>query len=364
MNLKQTKIYFGCDPEFFFQKDDEIIGAEKVLPENGIDVESRGKVIIDGIQAELNPCADTCRQVLGANISHLLYEVRRVMDEKKCLSSFKQTVSISEKEMESLSDKSKQFGCSQSFNVYQKDLTTGVKDGSKYFSRSGGGHIHIGLPMNTDIYSKTYQIFKKEPERIIRMLDIIVGNFCVMVDRDEGNKIRRKTYGRAGEHRIPDHGIEYRTLSNFWLSHYTLMSMAMSLTRFAVSIVCAKDDKLEHKILKAVDMEKVVRAINENDYDLARNNFDKIKKLITMDENIYYAYPPFTKDNIKAVEHFVSRVMTDGIEYWFKDELKDIIGHWIGYRLGRSVYVYRGWESFLLDIVKKNWEVNAKTLDK
>lgn len=360
--LHQSPIYLGTDPELFFEQDGEIIGAEKVLPEGGISGASGvGKVIIDGIQAELNPAPSHCREVLATNIARCLFSLKAVADQKKVKLSFKQTVQISQKEMDSLSDKSKQFGCSKSENAHQKDLTTGVKDGATYFYRSAGGHIHIGMPRTTDMYSETYKAFKKEPERLVQMLDIIVGNFCVLIDRDEGNKLRRQTYGRAGEFRLPPHGLEYRTLSNFWLQNYTLMSLVFSLARLAVSIVCnSKDTEIdyEQEILKATDMQDVIKAINDNDFDLARKNYDKIKKILATCskgtvKNNYYQDPPFTKGNLKLIDKFITGVEVKGLGYWFKE---DVVTHWIG-RISSTnrpqpSEPYRGWETFLSQVVK------------
>jgi hypothetical protein len=365
--LKRSPIYFGCDPEFFFEKDGQIIGAEKILPETGLEAyESVGKVVIDGIQAELNPRADTCRQTLSRNIAKCFLPLQDIINDKKIKTSFARTVKILESEMDSLSDKSKQFGCSKSQNLYAKDITTGVTDGSKYFSRSAGGHIHIGMPYNTDIYSETYRAFKESPERLVKMLDIVVGNFCVMIDRDEGNKVRRKTYGRAGEHRLPSHGLEYRTLSNFWLTNYTLTSLVLGLARLAVSIVChSKEcDDIEDKILAVTDIQDVVKAINENDAELARKNYDKIKDLLAevcvWDGNPIYHFTdaPFTPDNLRLVDWFIAKVQSDGLDYWFGSE-SDIIKHWTQMILGRDDdYQYLGWESFVDTKVAQDLEAN------
>lgn len=364
--LKRAPIYFGCDPEFFFKKGNKIIGAEKVLPADGlINDNSNGKVIIDGVQAELNPLENPCREVLANRISRCLCDVRDIMKKKKVKADFSQTVKISKKEMDSLSEKSKQFGCSPSNNMYNKDASVGVKDASIYMSRSAGGHVHIGMPDGVDIYSETYKVFKKEPERLVQMLDIIVGNTMVMIDRDKGNIERRKTYGRAGEYRLPSHGLEYRTLSNFWLTNYTLMSFVMSMTRLAVSVVCYSkkhETSIEDRILNSVNMEDIAKAINENDFDLAKTNFDKIKTILveattpsraTSEDGynyvVEYSNTPIKDSYLPLIEYFVSKVKSKGLSYWFE---KDIIKHWTGRVEGRrDIYRYRGWESFLEQVV-------------
>jgi hypothetical protein len=365
--LKQSNIYFGCDPEFFFKKENQIIGAEKVLPQDGLNT-AGGRVVIDGVQAELNPQASTCREVLSRNIGYCLGEVRDLMMRNKCQADFSQTIKVTEEEMNSLSDKCKQFGCSKSENVYNKDADTGVSDASKFMSRSGGGHLHIGKVR--DIYNETYQIqkdmFEKHPDRLVRMLDIIVGNTCVLIDRDKGNKIRRQTYGRAGEHRLPSHGLEYRTLSNFWLQSYTLMSFVTSLTRLAVSVVCNLDGtELEDKILNSVDIKKVVKAINENDANLAQETFDIIKLILAdaCSSQQKYFNAPFTPENLKYVDFFIKKIQKEGLKFWFADDMSDVIAHWTGLAYGRrDNYKYYGFESFIDTVVKNEYNKKPKTL--
>src|ERR1700681_3535790 len=90
LKLKLHTVSLGCDPEFFFTKDGQVVGSEKLLPRDGMEMpvkvggfyvegspyaylNSTGqaivpKIIIDGIQAELNPRPNNCRQGLAAEI--------------------------------------------------------------------------------------------------------------------------------------------------------------------------------------------------------------------------------------------------------------------------------------------------------
>ena len=77
----------------------------------------------------------------------------------------------------------------------------------------------------------------EDPLLAVKILDIVVGNTCVIMDRAPSQVERRKVYGRAGEYRLPAHGIEYRTLSNFWLRSYQLTHLVFSLARFAINIL-------------------------------------------------------------------------------------------------------------------------------
>ncbi len=74
--LKPSKnVTFGCDPEFFFLKDGEVVESASVI----VDGRSgdRNIIITDGVQAELNPQPDTCRQSLGVNRTSCVKEIKQ-----------------------------------------------------------------------------------------------------------------------------------------------------------------------------------------------------------------------------------------------------------------------------------------------
>jgi len=105
----------------------------------------------------------------------------------------------------------------------------------------------------------------------------VVGNTLVLLDRDESNITRRKNYGRAGEYRPKPYGLEYRVPSNFWLKHYVLWSLASGLMRNTIMHYRLKQTK---NLLKRFDMKDIRNAINNNDYDLALQNFMKYAEFL------------------------------------------------------------------------------------
>lgn len=346
-------VSIGCDPEFFFRKKDgTILEAQDVLPDEGLEYvrntdnrdggytslgSTNSKFVIDGLQAELNPRPNTCRANLGNEVHAMFKTLSEHIEGKDVKVDFGQIVKLSKDDMNRISNRSKQFGCMPSYNVYDQDARIGV-DPSKYPYRSAGGHIHLG---STDADVKEVL---KDHERIVPMLDIILGNTCVLIDRDTGNKERRKVYGRAGEYRKPAYGIEYRTLSNFWLRRYQLMSMVTGFARLAVMIV---HQGYENDIRSLVDIEKVRVAINRNNKRLAMSNWKAIEqKLVKLcgAAGVYNGYPLDTK-NIKYFNHFIKK----GLKYWFK---KNDMKHWTTLKEGHD----HGFESFLSGYVRKDME--------
>ena len=340
--LKFHKIVLGCDPEFFFNKEGQVVGAEKVLPTEGLSTLYGGKVVIDGVQGELNPAASHCRQVLAAGLSECFMAIEEALKGGKVGVSFARAEKVSRKEMDSLTAKSKTFGCKPTTNFsggkVQKSF---VKvNPLKYRIRSAGGHIHLGIPdtRNPDVVRAL-----KSPELIMPILDLIVGNTCVLIDRDERNIERRKEYGKAGEFRMPEYGIEYRPLSNFWLQSYQLMSMATGLARQA-AIIVANDEagEIASALFAKVDINEVQKAINTNDFELAMHNFKAIEDVLLLITPTIDDYP-LHAGVIEEFHHFVKR----GSDYWFKE---DPMTHWTGLRPS----LVNGFESFLQKEVRED----------
>lgn len=92
------------------------------------------------------------------------------------------------------------FGCSPSYNGWTKLINHSAPNNSNY--RSSGFHIHFGL---SDDSPNT--VF-----RFIQLLDLTVGIPSVIID---GDRIRKKQYGQAGEFRPTNYGCEYRVLGGY-----------------------------------------------------------------------------------------------------------------------------------------------------
>jgi len=321
----QQDLKMGCDPEFFITKNGKVIGAEHVLPKEGL-IGPRGKFIIDGVQIEMNPAPSYCRGLLGNYIGDCFRLLERHLElggyKKEGVSvSFDNTVKITRTNFEKLSNNCKQFGCSVSNNVGPDGqiMRSYIDvDPTVYRSRSGGGHIHFG---DYEYTNRPGQVKKalKNVQVMVPVLDIILGNTMVLIDRDRGNRERRKTYGRAGEFRLPSYGLEYRTPSNFWLKSPVLFSLAFGLARLAVQLVVESDRENNYvkELLSRVDMEDIHDAINRNSALKARRNFDKILDLLMdiIPAATVTTFYPFSAYNIEQFNKFVIGVQKEKIKF-------------------------------------------------
>ena len=350
--LNISDVSFGCDPEFFFNKKNKVIESSEVLPKEGIKIakgdysmsEDRGSTItIDGVQVELNPQPYHCRAYVGNEISRCFKKLSESLDNDVKI-DFSQMVKLSPKELKAMSDGAKRFGCMPSFNSNKGGSVSKIKvNPAKYGGRSAGGHIHIGAVTGEN--NKSLMAILRQPLRVVPMMDIIVGNTCVLIDRNKANVERRRNYGKAGEYRTPNHGLEYRTLSNFWLQSYQLMSLVMGLARLAVTIVerSTPENNYEKAVRDVVSMKQVEKAINTNNFKLAYSNFKKIEPILMAMIRDQANLMPFCNKNIRAFHHFISKPM----HYWFP---VGPLEHWLHLPDGHN----RGWESFLDGTVTKD----------
>lgn len=339
MYFTEPRLTFGADPELFIENTEgDIVGSEKVIADKPST--KRYGIIRDGVQVELNAAPSGCRGLFGNGIVGLFRSLDDNLKKAGYKASFKSVVEVSQAELDSLSEASRKLGCAPSNNYYNARAKIEVPDGFR--TRSAGGHIHLGLDAS---YVR--------PKELVPVVDTLVGNTCVLVDRDPAAAERRKVYGRAGEFRTPRHGLEYRTLSNFWLRSCQLMSMVLGLSRLAVMVGVTPEARKD--LMGRVDELKVERAINTNDRDLALENFEQVSKFLQEHVNSGYDNHGLNGDSKTLADfHFFHEMIHQkGIEFWFQ---QDPMQHWT--RISDSHYY--GWESYLKDTVHQRRRSFAK----
>lgn len=263
---KDARVTWGADPEGFFQDGDRIIGSEKLIPKRGYGTKF-GQITRDGVQFELHPHPGSISDVVH-NVGGLLIAANRLASDDGYRINYQTLVEVSKEEFDSLSPECQELGCMPSYNVYG-DFPLNV-DTTAYRKRSAAGHLHIGLG------NKEVLRFR---EKLVPLMDLFVGNTCVLLDRDPGAVERRQNYGRAGECRFPKHGVEYRTISNFWLRDPSLMAFVFGLAEIPVTVIADSalgKGELWDKLIDCANVDKVRKAIDTNDFDLALHNLNDL----------------------------------------------------------------------------------------
>lgn len=235
-SMYQHLIYdgrIGCDPEIFVESaQGNMIPAFLFLPGKDKPAktpnwsDSFGQfgncpMYWDGFQAEFTTKAEHCLGLHGNSIAAGMRGVydaarKRFKDSKL---SIRSVFHLSPEILAGALDEHVAFGCMPSYNAY--GLTVNMPPAREVPFRSAGGHIHFGTG-------------KKSHEKavpIVKALDAVLGVACVSLFAEFDDPNRRRLYGLPGEYRLPKHGIEYRPLSNAWLSHPLIMNLVLDLSR-------------------------------------------------------------------------------------------------------------------------------------
>jgi len=270
---------FGSDPEIFMTKDGKIVNAIGILPSKQ-KKKNKGmtSVYYDNALAEMqiepsDNASNTIENIRKAfNLLHKVAPKNKI--EIKSAHFFTD---------EEVSDKeSKTIGCIPEYCAYTLKQIMPPTDVIRNSGlRTAGGHIHLG---NNDLFIDGSSIIKT-----IRMLDLFLGIPSILLDHDNTQKQRRKIYGHAGSHRVPNHGLEYRCLGNFWLKSPKLVDIIYDLTSFVVNFVESNGYKKfwncngnfnQLSLCFGYDVKLLRKCINTCDNDMAKKFMEIVAKYI------------------------------------------------------------------------------------
>lgn len=264
----------GSDPEIFAEnKDGALIPAFDFLTSKdkpGFVSQPNGdsnNIYWDGYQAEFDTIASDCMGWHADSIQNGLKGVLMFLNkhDPDAKLSLKTTFDIPAERLSTDKDEHVSFGCMPSLNAYG---LSGLKaDGRAVGFRSAGGHIHFGVQKH----------IQENHVNIVKMLDKVLGVACVSMFAKYDDPRRRTMYGLPGEYRLPAHGIEYRTLSNAWLSHPLIANIIFDLARqvfaFASSSIADKWVATEEETIECITYCDV----------------DKAREILKRNENIFLA---------------------------------------------------------------------------
>lgn len=163
-----------------------------------------------------------------------------------------------------------EIGCEPDYNAWtgQKNIAP-VEEFRAGTLRSCGAHIHVGHPTLRT---------REQKLTMIQTMDYIVGNTTVPLDCDAPAIERRKLYGKAGCFRPTNYGVEYRTLSNFWLKSPDTAKLIYNLTHDSLIVY---DMNKTAELMELVPMDEMWSAVNFGDEKQAMKNLKLIKKYIS-----------------------------------------------------------------------------------
>lgn len=273
----------GLDPEIFVTSNGKLVPAYEFLPDKHSPVIVRGShyatyqvfgvndystyAYWDGFQAEFRTgAAFKCLMFMTLYTQQGLKSILDAAKAKfpNAKLSLNSVMRVPLKTREEAFDPFVTLGCDPSMNAY--DLSgIEVKNPRKLPYRFAGGHMHFGE-----------DYMQKNHVKVVKALDKILGLWSVGAAQSFDNPIRRKYYGLPGEYRTPQHGLEYRVLSNFWLSSPIILHAAWEIGRRAVYLA-----QTEYDELWVAPEEMVIEAIANGDVKIAHQLL-KLNKPIFM----------------------------------------------------------------------------------
>lgn len=201
----------GTDAELFLKNPEGefwpiigLIGGTKEVP---LPVKE-GALQEDNVMAEINITPCTNREQFANRCTTVLGELKSRISPAFSF-CFQPSAPFGEHFLQH--PQASESGCDPDYNIYTHRRNPPVKL-AKTNMRYAGGHIHLGA-----------QLLTEDPrfrDDVIMFLDIYLGLPSIALDKDTE---RRKLYGKLGNFRPKPYGLEYRTLSNFWLNSPELM---------------------------------------------------------------------------------------------------------------------------------------------
>lgn len=222
----QAQILVGCDPEVFVRKDGVfqsafgLIKGDKKNPQ----VVPHGAVQVDGMALEFNINPAASEEEFVFNVQDVFNTMCRMVPGYEVVA-----VPVADFDADYLKSQPKEaleLGCDPDYNAWT-DRVNPRPDGERPM-RTASGHVHIGWTNGEKADDADHV---SRCNLLVRQLDFYLGLPSLMYDTDVR---RRGMYGKAGACRYKSYGVEYRTLSNAWLTSKERMAWIYRATVRAV----------------------------------------------------------------------------------------------------------------------------------
>ena len=256
----QLKI--GADPELFVTDDKgTIICAHGLVPGSKEEPYKvpKGFVQVDGTALELGIDPVALRKGGQKAFSSSILQVKADIIARSGKSMSLASFTVFEEEVfRDMPEEAKEMGCDPDHNAWTEQENPGPDPETR--ARAVGGHVHIGWGNGFDLKDPAHLDMCRE---LIKQLDASLGLHSVL--EDKGTK-RRALYGAAGAFRPKPYGVEYRSLSNYWIITEELCQKV-----YTRSLQAIKDLRDGIRYWELANEKDIQLAINTSNKGLARS---------------------------------------------------------------------------------------------
>jgi Phage phiEco32-like COOH.NH2 ligase-type 2 len=245
-----SSIKIGCDPEVFVHTNGIFKSAYNLIPgtkDNPFKVD-KGAVQVDGMALEFNIDPACTEDEFCINVQSVYATLCSMVPGYSVVAQ--PVAHFDAAYMASQPEDALALGCDPDFNAW--DGKENMKPEASRPMRTASGHVHIGwrdpAPMDSAHYSRAAMV--------AREMDVFLGIPSLFYDSDTE---RREMYGKAGCLRYKPYGVEYRTLSNAWLTSEALMRWVFRSAEAGISRLM-RGEKPHHQELfeRGVDVQKII----------------------------------------------------------------------------------------------------------
>lgn len=209
----------GCDPELFLKQNNKhvvaigLVGGTKDMPRP---LDDKGHAVLeDNVAVEFNIPPAHNHEEFCKSIQHVMQKLKEELPDY----SFSEESAVLFDKEDLWHPQALEFGCEPDFNAWTKDMNP-RPEATNETLRSAGGHVHVGTNL--------------DKIQVIRAMDLFLGVPSIKLDT---GVLRRQLYGKAGAFRPKEYGVEYRTLSNFWIFKQELIEWVYNQTKKALDFV-------------------------------------------------------------------------------------------------------------------------------
>ena len=246
--MRLSNVTVGADPEVFVATSDGSItsaigrvGGSKVFPRPV----TNGGVQEDNVLAEFNINPARSKMEFINNMDSVMSDLKSILESNQLQPIIIPSHTYTAEQLQSFGPDAMEFGCSSEWNAWT-DRRLPKPKAEGHTLRTAGGHIHVGYDDPQTFINLS----------LVKMLDYVIGLPSILIDTDNQ---RRKLYGKAGSMRHKDYGVEYRTVSNFWLGSQELMSWVYDRTLWATQNL-----DLLPKFIEIADGNTIRKVINNS----------------------------------------------------------------------------------------------------
>lgn len=245
-------ILVGCDPEIFMFKDGNPIsayGAVKGTKYNPFKVKD-GAVQVDGMALEFNIDPASTEKEFIHNVESVLETLKSMVPGFDLVPT-----PVAEFGFDYIKQQPEEaviLGCDPDFDAWKGGAINPRPNGDNPF-RTGAGHVHIGWTKDANIQDEGHI---NTGITLTKQLDAYLALPSLFYDKSAK---RRTMYGKAGAFRTKPYGVEYRVLSNAWLSNSKLMGWVYKNTMLAVENLMKGNHvykELDDSILEQITSDK------------------------------------------------------------------------------------------------------------